>query len=307
MSSVSAVIVSWNNRELLARALTSLRGQVREILVVDNASEDGSGEMVRTSFPDVRLVAEPRNTGFAAGVNTGARAAAGEYVLLLNPDAAACPGAVDRLAAFLAAHPACAAAAGLLLDEQGQPQAGWNVRRFPTLATFAVSLLLVDRLWPQNPVTRRYVAADVDLGSPAEVEQPAAACLMLRRAAFDGIGGMDERFYPAWFEDVDLCLRLRRAGWSIAFVPDAVFSHRGGLARTQLGLGRFSVAWYRNLERYVRKHYRLPSRLAIKALIVAGMIERIVASAVAGRREAAGAYARVLAGTMSGWRWESSS
>ncbi len=307
MSSVSAIIVNWNNGELLARALTSLYGEVDEIVVVDNASEDGSAEMVHASFPDARLLVQARNTGFACGVNTGTRVASGDYVLLLNPDAAACPGAVARLAAFLDEHATCAAAAGLLLGEDGHPQIGWNVRRLPTLGTFAVNLLLVDKFWPRNPVTRRYLAMDMDYRVPSEVEQPAAACLLLRRSVLAAIGGMDERFYPAWFEDVDLCRRLRQAGWSIWFVPDAVFRHRGGVARGQLGQARFAVAWYRNLEAYVRKHYALPARLAIKAFILAGMVERIGASLITGRAEAAGAYGRVAAGAISGWRWTGAS
>jgi N-acetylglucosaminyl-diphospho-decaprenol L-rhamnosyltransferase len=299
---VSLLIVSWNAAEWLRRCLTSLRGLPHEVIVVDNGSTDGSPDLVAHQFPECHLIRETTNLGFAGGVNAAARRASGDFLLLLNSDVEATPGAVDRLAAFLDAHPDCAAVAGLLIDDAGRPQHGWNVRRLPTLLSLATNLLLVDRLWPMNPVRRRALALDIDTSAPLRVEQPAAACLMLRRSVFEQIGGMDEVFYPAWFEDVDLCRRLHEKSAQVWLVPAALFRHRGGVARERLGTRGFAAAWYRNLERYVRKHHGSGALAMIKALVVIGMILRMGVGLLAGDREAIRAHAGVLRGTMTGWR-----
>ena len=119
------------------------------------------------------------------------------------------------------------------------------------IASLATELLLIDRLWPGNPWRRHRLALDLDEGAPTEVEQPAAACLMVRRSAFDRVGGFDERFFPAWFEDVDFCRRFRAAGAAHLVPPRRRFRHRGGVARDRLGRAAFAVAWHRNLARYV--------------------------------------------------------
>lgn len=302
LSKVSLLIVNWNAAEWLSRCLTSLRGLSHEIIVLDNGSTDDSPDLVAHQFPECRLIRETTNLGFAGGVNAAARQASGDFLLLLNSDAEATPGAVDGLAAFLDARPDCAAVAGLLVDDSGRPQRGWNVRRLPTLPSLATNLLLVDKLWPTNPVRRWALALDIDTSAPLRVEQPAAACLMLRRSVFERIGGMDEAFHPAWFEDVDLCRRLREAGAQVWLVPAAVFRHRGGVARERLGTRGFAAAWYRNLERYVRKHHGPGALAMIKALFVIGMILRMGAGLLTGDREGIRAHAGVLRGTMTGWR-----
>jgi len=302
LAKVSLLIVSWNAAEWLGRCLTSLRGLPHEIIVLDNGSDDGSPDLVTRQFPECRLVRETTNLGFAGGVNAAARRAAGDFLLLLNSDVEATPGSVDRLAAFLGARPDCAAVAGLLVDEAGRPQLGWNVRRLPTLLSLATNLLLIDRLWPGNPVRRRALALDIDISAPLRVEQPAAACLMLRRSVFERIGGMDEVFHPAWFEDVDLCRRLYEEGAHVWLVPAAVFRHRGGVARGRLGKRGFAVVWYRNLERYVAKHHGSAALAAVKVLVVIGMILRMGVGLLTGQREAVRAHAGVLRGTMTGWK-----
>jgi GT2 family glycosyltransferase len=296
---LSILIVSWNARDLLARCLRSLTPCPHELIVLDNASADGSADMVARDFPAVRLVRHARNAGFAGGVNLARRHASGERLLLLNPDIDATLDAIDELIAALNRDGRIAAVGGRLVNEDGTPQTGFNVRRFPTLATFAVDLLLLDHLWPDNPVSRRYFARDLPDDLAADVDQPAAACLMLRASVFDEVGGMDERFYPAWFEDVDLCRRIKGAGYRVRYEPRATFIHRGGVAMRTLGLGAFALAWYRNMTRYARKHHGLVGWLAVKALIVIGMVLRIAASVVRGHRTAARAYAAVLRDSLS--------
>lgn len=291
---LSILIVSWNARDLLARCLRSLTPCPHELIVIDNASSDGSADMVARDFPAVRLIRHDTNAGFAGGVNIARRHASGERLLLLNPDIDATLDAIDELIAALNRDGRIAAVGGRLVGEDGLPQAGFHVRRFPTIATFAVDLLLIDHLWPDNPVSRRYLARDLPDDLAVDVDQPAAACLMLRASVFDEVGGMDEGFHPAWFEDVDLCRRIKDIGYRVRYEPRATFMHRGGVAMRTLGLGAFARVWYRNMTRYARKHHGVVGWLAVKALIAAGMTLRIAASLVRGDRGAAAAYAAVF-------------
>jgi GT2 family glycosyltransferase len=302
--SVGILLVCWKAADRIGRCLSSLGPGAWEVLVVDNASEDGSASLVEEQFPWVRVMREPVNRGFAGAVNVGLRALDRPYVLLLNCDTRVLPGAIERLAAVLGDVPDCGGAGACLIGEDGTPQHGFHVRRFPTLGTWLVDLWLIDTIWPGNPATRRYRAVDqtAPAEAPIEVDQPAAACLMVKREAVAALGGMDERFFPAWFEDVDLCRRLRSAGWRLLFVPDARVIHEGGLAMRRLGLSAFSRAWYRNLQRYVFKHGGFWPLLACKALIASGMVLRIGAVLAAGRPHEAAAYARVLVEAIGWWK-----
>jgi N-acetylglucosaminyl-diphospho-decaprenol L-rhamnosyltransferase len=301
VTSISTLVVCWNNREFLGRCLESAPAG-SEVIVVDNASTDGSADLVAERFPDASLVRLESNVGFAAGVNCAAAGATGDYLLLLNPDAEATPQAVERLATYLDEHPDCGAVAGRLLSMTEDPQPDFHVRRLPTLGSVAADLLLVRRVWPTNPVSRRADAADFDESRPGPVEQLTASCLMVRRDAFQQVGGLDEQFSPAWFEDVDFCKRLHDAGWSIYFVPGAVFRHIGGMSVRALDRGRRKRLYYRNLERYVRKHHGRIAVAAVKAMLVAGMGLRVAASVMRADRAGMHAFAGVLGGTLSGWK-----
>jgi N-acetylglucosaminyl-diphospho-decaprenol L-rhamnosyltransferase len=307
---IAILIVNWNARDHLLRCLGSLASLPHQVVVVDNASEDGSADVVEQRYPEVTLVRSRTNLGFAGGVNRARHRAAygpgpqADRLLLLNPDTVATAGAIDALSAALAEDAAIGAVGGRLVHADGSPQSGFNVRRFPTLGSFAMDLLLIDQVWPGNPWTRRYLARDLDDGpdaAPADVDQPAAACLMVRAGAFDAINGMDEGFHPAWFEDVDFCRRLIAARYRIRFEPCATFVHQGGVAMRTLGLGRFSSIWYANMERYVRKHHGTAGWLLLKGLIGAGMSARIAISLLRGDGGSARAYADVLKQTATTW------
>ena len=298
---LSILIVSWNTRDRLGRCLASIESAATEVICVDNASTDGTVPFVAERFPRVRLVPLPRNVGFAAGVNEAARHATGQWLLILNPDIEARTGAIDALLAAAAADERIGAAGGRLIGEDDRPQDGFNVRRFPTVGALLVDLLLLDVAWPENPATRRYLARDVDIDgvAVADVDQPAAACLLVRRAAFDEVGGFDAAFFPAWFEDVDFCRRLRARDWRIVIVSEARFTHCGGVARDRLGIGGFSLAYHRNMERYVRKHHGRAALVSIKAATVVGMSMRATWSLLTGRTEAARGYACVIAQSLT--------
>lgn len=296
----SVIIVTFNSAESIEPCLHALREQDGwECIVVDNASRDQSAERARAADFSARILQNSENLGFAAAANRGAQLAVGEVLLFLNPDAIARPTALRALAAALR-PPEVGAAGGLLLRDDGRPDRGFTVRRFPTTRAMAAEILLLNRLWPRNPINRRYRCLDLDYAEIQEVDQPAGACLAVRRDAWNSIGGFDERFFPVWFEDVDLCLRLRAQGWKIVYCPQAEFTHAGGHSVNKVPLADRQLFWYCNLLRYFRKHKTPASVAALRACIAAGMGLRSIAALVGSRPQDAGAgealraYARVV-------------
>jgi N-acetylglucosaminyl-diphospho-decaprenol L-rhamnosyltransferase len=281
---VSVLVVSWQSAAWIDRCVRSIDPADAEIIVADNASTDGSPARARAAAPQARILELPRNLGFAGGVNAARRAAQAPRLLLLNPDAAATPGAIARLAAALDADPGLGAVAGRLVSADGTPQHGFNVRRLPTLASLTADLLLIDHLWPANPASTRYYARDLDPDASADVEQPAAACLMVRADVFDRLGGFDEAFWPAWWEDVDFCRRLRDTGLRIRYVPEAVFAHAGGTSVKAMGAAAFDRAFAANRRRYVRKHHGAAAAALIGVLGAAGSLLRRAGRLFSARR-----------------------
>lgn len=298
---VSALIVSWNNRDFLGRCLESLPKDT-EVIVVDNASTDGSADLVAEKFPSARLIRQDHNLGFATGINRAAAEATGAYLLMLNPDAEATPKAVERLVEFLEEHTTCAAAVGRLLTMTEQWQREFNVRRLPTFATIAADLMLLKKVWPGNPISRRGDGADIGDQAAQAVEQPSATCLMVRRRVFEELGGMDEQFTPVWFEDVDLCRRIIQAGWTIFFVPRSNFRHLGGTAVGTLTPVQTRQLYYKNLERYMAKHHGWFGRAITRGLVVTGMGLRAAGSAMVGNGDAVRTFGGVMRAAIGGWR-----
>lgn len=311
MPDISAVIVNWNGGEALARCVASLveqKGIDLEVVIIDNASSDQSARSAAQRYSSVHLIEAPRNLGFAGGANLGIRSSSARFVLLLNPDIEARPGAARSLLETLLAYRDAAAVAGKLLGANGQPQIGFNLRSFPTLRAMLFELLLVNRLFPRNPINIKYRMLDFDYRALQPVEQPAAACLLLRREALESVGLFDERFHPAWFEDVDLCLRLRRAGWRIYYNPEAEFEHAGGQSLERLAYRDFQLAYYRNMLRYFSKHHGAAPTLILRGALAAGMLLRLAALplSAASERNRAAAYLAVLGAALFGrsrtWR-----
>ncbi len=274
MSESGIVIVAWNAEAEIGACLDAALRFSSDIVVVDNASSDGTVDEVRAR-PAVRLIANSVNRGFAAAANQGIQSLDCPFVLLLNPDA--------RLETPLDAlvdacrEPDVAAAGGRLIDLQGNPQAGFLVRRFPTGWTLSFEALGVNRLLPFNPVNRRYRALDLDSEQAAEVEQPAGALLMLRRDAWQALGGFDEGFHPLWFEDVDYAQRARKRGYRLRYVPSAVARHRGGYSSRLLQWDQRQVYWYANLLKYAAKHLSGTATRCVAASVLLGVVPRTVA------------------------------
>jgi GT2 family glycosyltransferase len=234
-----------------------------------------------------RLIANEKNAGFAAAVNQGTRAAEGDVLLLLNPDAIAELDAVAALMRCIETTGADAAS-GALLEADGQPARGFAFRRIATLKPLAFEALLINQLWPRNPVNRRYRCLEADYSQPQQVEQPAGACLAVRRTMWDKLGGFDEQFFPVWFEDVDFCKRLRDHGGRILYCPEARFHHAGAHSVGQLSFKARQIFWYGNMLLYAKKHFRPGQVTVLRLAIGGGMLLRSVAAVLGARQRPLG-------------------
>ena len=244
---VDAVIVAYNSARTLracVEPLTAIEG-VR-VIVVDNRSPDDTAGTV--AGLDVELVRASRNGGFAAGCNLGIARATGHYVLLLNPDARMSAGALDALVATLDANPETAIAGPRIVEDDGTLAS--SQRRFPRpLSTFAQALFL-HRLWPHASWTDELVRDPAAYGTAGAPDWVSGACMLIRREALELVGGMDEDFF-LYCEDMDLCARVRDAGWDVRYEPSAIVHHEGGASRPREEL---LATLARNRVLYARKH-----------------------------------------------------
>lgn len=295
---LAALVITHNSAGHLAACLESclrFAGQFPSgILVIDNASTDASRSIAR-GFPQVRLIANEDNRGFAGAVNQGFRALPdADAVLILNPDVELLSPPAT-LAEALLANPEAGAAGGLLLGSGGQPQRGFFARRLPTPAALSFEILGLNRLWPSNPVNRRYRALDLPLDRPASGLQPAGACLLVRRAAWAAVGGFCESFHPVWFEDVDFIARLHSAGWQSVFWPLFQAAHAGGHSVSRLDWAERQWNWYSNLLEYVSRHFQTLGRVLVGLSLIVGVVPRIVAGIIWKRSLGPlGLYARLV-------------
>ena len=278
---ISIVIVNWNSGPLLERCVQSLLGNAPgcQLILVDNASADGSLAFAQNlDRAELSIVRNDRNAGFAAGNNQGWQRSQGDRILFLNPDTECLPGSVSCLEHTLAADPGVWAAGGHLFSPTGKSQEGFNVRPFPTIGRVAAEMLLIDRIGPAYRTSGARPAAGE--GEAVDVDQPAAACLMVNRAALDSLGGFDETFHPAWFEDVDLCRRIRNRGGRIQYQPQARFAHHGGYSLGRLHRQDFLEIFHTNQIRYFRKHHGPQTASRAKRLIFAGLMFRSALSII---------------------------
>ena len=241
MTDISVSIVNTNSRDLLLACLESLRGQDAEIVVLDNASEDGSAEAVRERFPDVRLIAQDFRAGFGANHNAVIRATSGRYVYVLNEDTTSDDWAFERLVARLDANRRVAALGPRLVYPDGRHQdSAW---RFPSPAAATLGLLSLGKVG----VKQSHGSA------PRRVDWVMGAALLLRRDAIDQVGAFDEEFF-LYSEEVDLQLRLRRAGWEVEYFPEATIVHHESQFSAGIPERRINEMW-RSRHRYWRKHH----------------------------------------------------
>lgn len=292
------VIVTYNSAGHIGPCLDSCLAHAPSlnggIVVVDNSSSDTTIDEVR-SRPGVTLIANPLNAGFAAAVNQGFAALPdAAAVLLLNPDTQL-TSPPSLLAQALEETPRAAAAAGMLLSPSGTPQLGFQFRRLPTPAALIFETLGFNRLFPSNPVNRRYRAFDLDPALPAENIQPAGACLLIRRAAWQQLHGFDEGFHPLWFEDVDFVKRLLDSGWRILYVPAFQAVHFGGHSIARLRTASRQLYWYNSLLRYASLHFGTAGRVLTCWAVVIGIMPRAVTGMLLERsRQSMSVYGRLV-------------
>lgn len=272
MQSVGVVIVTHNSEPEIGACLDALRETGAEVVVIDNASADGTVAAVERR--GVKLIANRTNRGFAAAVNQGFSAVNRDFVLVLNPDSVL-QSSLEPLQQACCL-PDSAGAGGLLLGRDGLPQVGFMVRGFPTVAALALESLLLNRIWPTNPVNRKYRGFGLDYTRRIPVEQPAGAFLMIRRAVWEELGGFDEGFYPLWFEDVDFCRRASQRGYRLYYEPKAVAKHTGAHSISRLTVELRQIYWYRSLLRYSAKHFRPLGHRAVCLAVVTGSIVRLL-------------------------------
>jgi len=226
---VSVVIVSYNTREILHNCLRALFDNCREtdmeVFVVDNDSLDDSASMVKNDFPSVHLIANNQNLGFAAANNQAFVLTSGRYIILLNPDAYAMPSSIEQFIAFMDRTPQCGLCGGKIISPEGRLEP--SARRFPSVLSKLLTLSGLSGKFSDSPVLNRHEFGGFAHDRPIEVDWIPGTFTIIRKEMLDAIGAFDERYY-LYYEETDLCLRAKHAGWKIFFIPEAGVTHIGG-------------------------------------------------------------------------------
>jgi GT2 family glycosyltransferase len=265
----SVVIVNYRTEAPLEACLRSLPpSESREVIVVDN-SQTLRRDGFPARFPGVIFMESPENVGFAAASNRGLAEARGRHLLLLNPDTLVHGDAIEALEAALDRDPRVGAVGPRLLNDDGSLQ--YSCRRFPSYLTiFFGRYSLFTKLLPGNPISRRYLYLDWAHDTVAEVDWVSGACLMVRREVLEKIGPLDPGYF-LFVEDMDWCRRIRDAGYSVLYTPEATVTHRVGASRARLP-PRVVFARHRGMLRYVHKHFHSP--WPVEAILGAGLLAR---------------------------------
>jgi len=285
--SLSIIIVSWNTRNLLAHCLKSIIYHPSSIVyVVDNASSDGSVAMVRDRFPQVRLIESHKNLGFAGGNNLGIHTSKGDYVFLLNPDSVVKAGAIEQLTWFMTVHPECGVAGAKLLNVDGSLQI--SCAPFPTLFREFWRLFHLDKLYPLS----QYPLSKWGTDTPQTVDSVQGAAILLRREALAQVGLLDEDYFM-YSEEVDLCQRIKQAGWEIYWVPEAEVLHYGGKSTEQVACEMF-LELYRSKVLYFRKRHGVLQAMVYKLIVFLASLPRVMLAPFPGKRDLAGKYSQLM-------------
>jgi GT2 family glycosyltransferase len=272
MPDISVVIVNFNSKKVLEECIASLKASSNipfEVIVVDNASTDGSAEMVRSRSPQVKLIVNSSNLGFIKANNLGIKASKGARVMCLNNDTVVKAGAIEKLSAFMDAHPEAGAVGPKLLNSDGSIQ--YQCRRgFPTAANSLFYFTGLSRLFPKSKTFSGYLMTYLDDKSVTEVDSLCGAAMLVRREAIDKVGVMDEDYYM-YGDDIDWCFRMQKAGWKIFYLPEAEIVHYGGRGGSRLRSFRNIIEFHRSMAVFYKKHYAVGSLFAVNWSIYAAV------------------------------------
>ncbi len=273
---LTVVVVNWNGRRWLPRLFDTLLPQLApydtEVMLVDNGSSDDSVPFVRTHYPRVRVVIGD-NRGYATGVNVGLAQARGAYIFVLNTDLAFLPNAVTAMLTAMQDHPGLGLATPVLLTDQGTMTTTYGVEP-DERAMLTIMLGLQKRL---PALARELVAPAREEGPPVEaVPWPMGACLVVRKAALDQVGPMDEHFFM-YFEDADWGRRFRQAGWQVALLRQARVIHSYQGSSSTLAVMRPTRWYYSSLDYYARKHYGQRRARLLRAIQILTYVKATVA------------------------------
>ena len=280
---LAVVVVNHNAGPYLRRCMESVHtaaGDVAlDVVVVDNASKDGSVERGVDGYPDVRIIRNRQNRGFAAAANQGIASTGAPFVLLLNPDAQVVGGTLAALVKVASERPRAGAVGALVRNPDGSIQP--SARRVPRLGE-GLGHAFLGPLMPGNRYTRSYTMAGWDRASEREVEWVSGSAMLLRRSAFEEAAGFDEGYFM-YVEDVDLCTRLRAAGWQVLFSPELEVIHQIGVS-TKGQTGRMAFEHSRSIYRYFSKHLAHGPRALLKPLVRLALWKRAVLMVLVSRR-----------------------
>ena len=269
---LTVIIVNWNTRELTRQCLVSLHNPLPElaveIFVVDNASSDGSPQMIRDHFPQVRLVENSGNLGFATANNQAVRLSSGRNILLLNSDTIVKPGAIEKLVGFMEASPHAGAAGARLLNPDGSQQ--YSCSPTPTLGREIKRMFHL----PGVRSDGYYEMKNWETSQPVKVDVLLGACLLLRRQVLEQVGLLDEGYFM-YTEEVDLCYRIQEGGWQLYWIPQAEVIHYGGQSTHQASQEMFSRL-YESKVRYFRRHHGNIAMVEYKLVLVGASIFRLL-------------------------------
>ena len=273
---LSVVILNWNARPYLVACLNSILAQnwrfsIETIVVDNNSLLDDSVETVKRDFPNVVLVENPENSGFAAGNNLGWKVANGRYVLFLNPDTIVENGALDEMIRWMDANQKVGAVGPRMTYPDGELQ--FSARSFPNFGAGLFRNSFLGRLFPNNPWSKAYLNADIDRTAPHEVDWLSGSAILARREALESLGGengpWDEDFFM-YCEDVDLCFRLKEKSWPRFYLPSATIQHHIGKS-SDLAQARSLRRHHRAMWQFYRKHYMKGTGILLAPLAMAGI------------------------------------
>jgi N-acetylglucosaminyl-diphospho-decaprenol L-rhamnosyltransferase len=301
MLDLSIVIVNWNVSDLLRRCLASVLAQPApsaEVIVVDNASSDGSIAMMQAEFPDVTVIGNADNVGFTRANNQAIRRSTGRYVLLLNPDTEVEDGALWTMLAYMDANPQVGAVGPQLFYSDGSVQS--SRRRFPDLKTLFVESTILQRPFSSSAILRRYYVLDQPHDMTQDVDWVVGACIMVRRQVIEQVGVLDERFFM-YSEETDWCLRMKQAGWCVVYLPLARVVHHEARSSDQV-IAAKHIHFQSSKVQYARKHFGPAQAEVLRLFLLATYVlqwfeeglKRLIGHKRALRAQRMAVYQRVL-------------